>query len=88
MAANEKDMLMKADHVKVYFKGKNKRSGTVKAVDDISFEIMRGGDLRRCRRERLRKKYSGTYIDSSFEANGRTYLSGRAGYCNTERCGT
>lgn len=27
MAANEKDMLMKADHVKVYFKGKNKRSG-------------------------------------------------------------
>lgn len=42
MAANEKDMLMQADHVKVYFKGKNKRSGTVKAVDDISFEIMRG----------------------------------------------
>ena len=42
MAANEKDMLMKADHVKVYFKGKNKRTGTVKAVDDISFEIMRG----------------------------------------------
>ena len=42
MAANEKDMLMKADHVKVYFKGKNKRSGTVKAVDGISFEIMRG----------------------------------------------
>ena len=42
MAASEKDMLMKADHVKVYFKGKNKRSGTVKAVDDISFEIMRG----------------------------------------------
>lgn len=42
MAANEKDMLVKADHVKVYFKGKNKRSGTVKAVDDISFEIMRG----------------------------------------------
>ena len=42
MAANEKEMLMKADHVKVYFKGKNKRSGTVKAVDDISFEIMRG----------------------------------------------
>lgn len=42
MAANEKEMLVKADHVKVYFKGKNKRSGTVKAVDDISFEIMRG----------------------------------------------
>lgn len=42
MAANEKDVLMKADHVKVYFKGKDKRSGTVKAVDDISFSIMRG----------------------------------------------
>ena len=42
MAANEKEMLMKADHVKVYFIGKNKRSGTVKAVDDISFEIFRG----------------------------------------------
>lgn len=27
MAANEKDMLVKADHVKVYFKGKNKRYG-------------------------------------------------------------
>lgn len=42
MAANEKEVLMKADHVKVYFKGKDKRSGTVKAVDDISFSIMRG----------------------------------------------
>lgn len=27
MAAKEKEMLVKADHVKVYFKGKNKRSG-------------------------------------------------------------
>jgi len=35
-------VLMKADHVKVYFKGKNKKSGTVKAVDDVSFEIMKG----------------------------------------------
>ena len=25
-----KDVLVHADHVKVYFKGKNKRSGTVK----------------------------------------------------------
>lgn len=32
---------MKADHVKVYFKGK-KKGQTVKAVDDVSFEIMRG----------------------------------------------
>lgn len=42
MAANEKEVLMRADHVKVYFKGKNKKSGTVKAVDDISFDIMKG----------------------------------------------
>lgn len=42
MVANEKNVLMKANHVKVYFKGKNRRSGTVKAVDDISFEIMKG----------------------------------------------
>ncbi len=42
MAANEQEVLVKADHVKVYFKGKNKKSGTVKAVDDISFEIMKG----------------------------------------------
>ena len=42
MAGNDKEALMKADHVKVYFKGKNRKSGTVKAVDDISFEIMKG----------------------------------------------
>ena len=41
MAANDKEVLVKADHVKVYFKGK-KRGQTVKAVDDVSFEIMRG----------------------------------------------
>ena len=41
MAANDKEVLMKADHVKVYFKGK-RRGQTVKAVDDVSFEIMKG----------------------------------------------
>ena len=41
MAANDKEVLMKADHVKVYFKG-NKKGQTVKAVDDVSFEIMKG----------------------------------------------
>ena len=40
MAANDKEVLVKADHVKVYFKGK-KRGQTVKAVDDVSFEIMK-----------------------------------------------
>ncbi len=42
MAANEKQVLMQADHVKVYFKGTNKKSGTVKAVDDVSFSIYKG----------------------------------------------
>ena len=42
MAENEKDILLKADHIKVYFKGKNKRSGTVKAVDDVSLTIHKG----------------------------------------------
>ena len=41
MAANDKEVLVKADHVKVYFKGK-KRGQTFKAVDDVSFEIMKG----------------------------------------------
>ena len=41
MAADDKEVLMKADHVKVYFKGK-KKGQTVKAVDDVSFEIMKG----------------------------------------------
>ena len=41
MAENDKEVLVKADHVKVYFKGK-KRGQTVKAVDDVSFEIMKG----------------------------------------------
>ena len=41
MAANDKEVLVKADHVKVYFKGK-KKDQTVKAVDDVSFEIMKG----------------------------------------------
>ncbi len=33
---------MKADHVKVYFKGKNKKALPVKAVDDVSFHIVKG----------------------------------------------
>lgn len=42
MTAQKKEVLMKADHVKVYFKGKTKKSGVVKAVDDVSLEIMKG----------------------------------------------
>ncbi len=39
---NNQEVLMHAEHVKVYFKGKNKKSGAVKAVDDITFDIMKG----------------------------------------------
>ena len=42
MAAAEKEVLMQAEHIKVYFKGKDKKSGAVKAVDDVSFSIMKG----------------------------------------------
>ena len=42
MSVNEKEVLVKADHVKVYFKGKDKKFGVVKAVDDISFDIFKG----------------------------------------------
>jgi oligopeptide/dipeptide ABC transporter, ATP-binding protein, C-terminal domain len=37
-----KDVLMRADHVKVSFKGKGRKSAVVKAVDDVSFDIYRG----------------------------------------------
>ena len=42
-----KDVLVHADHVKVYFKGKDKKSGTVRAVDDISFDIFAGFRIKR-----------------------------------------
>lgn len=38
----KQDELMRVEHVKVYFKGKNKKSGSVKAVDDVSFSIEKG----------------------------------------------
>ncbi len=42
MVAENKEVLMRASGVGVYFKGKNHRSGTVKAVDGVSFEILKG----------------------------------------------
>jgi len=42
MSAEEKQVLMKADSVKVHFKIKNKKNASVKAVDGVSFEIMKG----------------------------------------------
>jgi len=42
MSAENKQVLMRADSVKVHFKIKNKKNATVKAVDGVSFEIMKG----------------------------------------------
>ena len=38
MAANDKEVLVKADHVKVYFKGK-KRGQTVKCTDPKKLDL-------------------------------------------------
>lgn len=42
MFMDDKKTLLTAENVKVYFKGKNKKDGLVKAVDDISFDIHSG----------------------------------------------
>ncbi len=42
MSTEEKQVLMRADSVKVHFKIKNKKNTVVKAVDGVSFEIMKG----------------------------------------------
>lgn len=42
MTEENNGVLMRAENIKVYFKGKNRKSGTVKAVDGISFDIMKG----------------------------------------------
>ena len=42
MAAKQREVLMHASNVKKHFRGKNRRSGTVKAVDGITFDIMKG----------------------------------------------
>ena len=37
-----KRVLVHADHVKVYFKGKEKKANAVRAVADVSFDKMKG----------------------------------------------
>lgn len=36
------EVLLHADHVKVYFKDKGRRAAAVRAVDDVTFDIMKG----------------------------------------------
>ncbi len=40
--SNEQNVLLHAEHLKVYYRGKNKKTGPVKAVDDVTFDIMHG----------------------------------------------
>ena len=72
-----KDVLVHADHIKVYFKGKDKKSGTVRAVDDISFDIFAGETFGVVGESGCGKSTLGrTLIRLIPATNGHVYLDG------------
>lgn len=77
MAEALKDVLMRADHVKVSFKGKGRKSAVVKAVDDVSFDIYRGETFGVVGESSCGKSTLGrTLIGLLKPAEGHIYLDG------------
>lgn len=81
------DVLMKAEHVKVYFKGKRRRDLPVKAVDDVSFHIIKGETFGVVGESGCGKSTLGrTLIRLLTPTEGHIYLDGTdiAGFKGTE----
>ena len=73
----EKEIILKATHVKKYFPITGvlgKVVDNVKAVDDVSLEIYRGETYGLVGENRLRQKYFGPYPDRSYPGPRRAAL--------------